>query len=580
MKFNKASFLLQILFILLIINAHSAFAQIIIDPSIDREFTKQELVPVLIYLKQQADLNKINDTWTKDQKANYTYTALKECAEKNQKNLVAFFQKNKIKFHSFFIANALRAEINKAQLIALQSFSEIKSITFDISLAISLPTADQSAIHAHTRDAEVTWGIQNIHADQVWDMGYQGQGVVVAGEDTGYKWDLDGIKEKYRGYDSTHVDHAYNWHDAIHKISPLSGDSINPCGLSSLVPCDDNGHGTHTMGTMCGHTSEYLYGVAPKAKWIGCRNMERGNGAPSTYIECFEFFLAPTDLDNKNPKPSLAPHVINNSWYCSVEEGCDPSNFEIMEQVVKNLKASGIVVVVSAGNSGNSCSTIAFPPAMFEASFTVGSYAINDTISNFSSIGPVLIDSSNRVKPNVVAPGSAVLSRVMGGGYEAWNGTSMAGPHAAGLVALIISANPKLAGNVNKIENIIESTARAIDASVECGTHQMTEYPNIMYGYGRINALAAINKTLATVDNHDINSNQDISITPNPASDYVIISSNESIGKIKIINASGKIIHQSIPLKNSLRIDTKLWQPGMYFIYIDNTKTSFKWLKI
>ena len=119
-------------------------------------------------------------------------------------------------------------------------------------------------------------------------MGIEGEGVTVAGEDTGYRWDLEGIKERYRGWKDSIVDHNYNWHDAIHTISPLASDSINPCGLNSKVPCDDNGHGTHTMGTMVGKTNEYLYGVAPKAKWIGCRNMERGNGALSTYIECFE----------------------------------------------------------------------------------------------------------------------------------------------------------------------------------------------------------------------------------------------------------------------------------------------------
>lgn len=130
------------------------------------------------------------------------------------------------------------------------------------------------------------------------------------------------------------------------------------------MPCDDDKHGTHTMGTMVGEDDENSIGVAPEAKWIACRNMDRGWGQPSTYMECFEWFLAPYDLEGENADPDKAPHVINNSWFCSVEEGCNPSNFILMEEIVKNLKASGVVVVVSAGNSGGSgCGSVTGPPA-------------------------------------------------------------------------------------------------------------------------------------------------------------------------------------------------------------------------
>ena len=66
----------------------------------------------------------------------------------------------------------------------------------------------------------------------------------------------------------------------------------NDCGLDILTPCDDIGHGTHTMGTMVATDTNVLLGVAPDAQWIGCRNMEDGWGAPNTYLECFEWFLA------------------------------------------------------------------------------------------------------------------------------------------------------------------------------------------------------------------------------------------------------------------------------------------------
>ncbi len=96
------------------------------------------------------------------------------------------------------------------------------------------------------------------------------------------------------------ADHNFNWHDSIH-----SGGGT--CGVNSVVPCDDQGHGTHTTGTTVGDDGTNQVGVAPGAKWIGCRNMDQGNGTPATYTECFQFMIAPTDLAGNNPNPTSSP---------------------------------------------------------------------------------------------------------------------------------------------------------------------------------------------------------------------------------------------------------------------------------
>src|SRR4029077_4971644 len=140
-------------------------------------------------------------------------------------------------------------------------------------------------------------GINWINAPDVWAQGFTGQGVVVGGNDTGYRWTHLALKNQYRGWDGSAADHNFNWHDSIH-----SGGGT--CGADSQVPCDDDGHGTHTMGTMVGFDGgSNQIGVAPGAKWIGWRNMDQGNGMPSTYSECFQFFIAPTDLNGNNPDP-------------------------------------------------------------------------------------------------------------------------------------------------------------------------------------------------------------------------------------------------------------------------------------
>ena len=95
------------------------------------------------------------------------------------------------------------------------------------------------------------------------------------------------------------ADHDYNWHDAIHDAYPG-----NPCPSDSPAPCDDYGHGTHTMGTMVGDDGgSNQIGMAPGARWIGCRNMDGGAGTPATYSECYQWFIAPTRIDGSDPNP-------------------------------------------------------------------------------------------------------------------------------------------------------------------------------------------------------------------------------------------------------------------------------------
>ena len=519
-----------------------------VDASLLAKTVNGQSVPFLVLLAQQADVSAARQLKTKAEKTTYVFNTLRQTAESTQGGISAFLTQKNAPHEDLFILNGIKTEGKLALINSLAQRPDVAQILDNPNIHNPGPF-EQLDGGTNSRSA-IEWGIDMINADDVWALGYRGQGVTVAGEDTGYDWTHPAIKSKYRGYDAAtdSTDHNYNWHDAIHSISPLSGDPDNPCGLDVPEPCDDYGHGTHTMGTMVGSDADNEIGVAPDARWCGCRNMERGNGSPFTYLECFQWFLAPTDMNNENPDPLKSPDVINNSWYCSEGEGCNPTNFFVMNQVVNSLRLAGIVVVVSVGNSGSGCGSVSTVPPMFEGSFSVGATAINDTIAGFSSRGPVTVDGSNRLKPNVSAPGVNVRSSVPGGGYANYSGTSMAGPHVVGLVALMISANPALAGQVDSIEQIIEQTAVPKTTDQNCGDILGTEVPNNTYGYGRVDALAAVEAAIALIPVEPSATAEpapvSVRVFPNPVGDQVKVEVRNAVGELQfeLIDLSGRLL--------------------------------------
>lgn len=539
------------------------------------KIAKNTHLDIIVVLKAKADLSDIKNIANKDLKAELVYRKLNATAKTSQRNIISYLNQKQIPYRSYFIVNAIALKADLETYKWLFAQKEVFKIYEDLPVKL-LDYKEQKTLPS-LREPTPEWGIRMIGADSVWTMGYTGEGVVIGGQDTGYSWDVSPLKTKYRGYiDEDSVNHNYNWHDAIAEISPLHNDTLtnpelNPCGLNSKIPCDDNNHGTHTMGTMVGSDNDNIIGVAPNAVWIGCRNMERGYGKPSTYIECFEWFLAPTDLDGENPDPSKAPDVINNSWGCPVMEGCNSENWEIMNEVVRNLKTAGIVVVVSAGNSGPSCSSVNSPAAMFAESFTVGATGQNDTIANFSSRGPVTVDESFRLKPDVSAPGVAVRSVVRNGSFRLFSGTSMAGPHVAGAVALMISANPALRGQVELIEEILKKTAEPKTTEQDCGDYLGSEIPNAVYGYGRINALRAVKEALKFTNVSNV-VQLDLKLFPNPASNEITLVGNaELTGTLRIFDSTGRLVYSEIlENQNFKRLNISSLDGGIYFLHLQN----------
>lgn len=412
--------------------------------------------------------------------------ALRARAQTEQADLVAWLEARGIEYRAYWISNLVWARVSQAELAALAARGDIAKIAANPEIALQLPPS-QTAASVSAMPAAIEWGVSKIRAPDVWAAGFTGQGVVIGGQDTGYQWDHPALKAQYRGWNNGSANHDYNWHDAIH-----AGAQANSCGFDRPAPCDDHGHGTHTAGTFAGDDGgANQIGVAPGARWIGCRNMAAGNGTPARYIECMQWFLAPTDLAGNNPNPDLAPDLISNSWGCDASEGCTVGNE--LAGAVDTLVDAGIFFVAAAGNDGSGCSSIFDAPATYDASFVVGSTTSSDSLSGFSSRGPV--PGSALIRPDVVAPGSSVRSSVPANGYGSMSGTSMATPHVAGAAALLMSVNPALKGHPDQVATLLRTTAATAGITdpinQACGGTPRTQWPNHMLGHGRIDVYAA-----------------------------------------------------------------------------------------
>lgn len=451
----------------------------------------QAKVEFLVYMQAQADLSGAAVLSGRKEKGAYVYGRLVEVAQRSQAPILSLFEAQGVEYRSYWVANMIWVEGDLATVQALAQNPGVARLY--ANPAVQFPQAVMEILSGpDSASAGVEWNVAKIGAPQVWAAGYSGQGAVIGGQDTGYEWGHPALKDQYRGWDGSKADHNYNWHDAIHT-------SGGRCLAESSEPCDDHGHGTHTMGTMVGDDGAgNQIGVAPGARWIGCRNMHQGVGTPATYSECYQWFLAPTDLNGQNPRPDLAPDVINNSWGCPDYEGCDQP--DILRQVVENVRAAGILAVQSAGNSGPGCGTVDVPAAIYEASFSVGNTDSEDRIASSSSRGPVFVDGSGRLKPDVSAPGSSIRSSILDNGYSILSGTSMAAPHVSGLAALMLSARPDFSGRVEDLEFFIQQSSVPVAVSVKqiCGGVSSDQTPNNTFGWGRIDARAALQAILET----------------------------------------------------------------------------------
>ena len=315
-----------------------------------------------------------------------------------------------------------------------------------------------AASYASTTTAE--WNLAAVKGPDLWALGYKGQGVVVASLDTGVDVRHPDLAAQYRGG-------ANSWYD--------------PHG-EHMTPADKDGHGTKAMSLALGRAGGgTAIGMAPDAQWVAVKIFnDAGFSRTSVMHQGLQWVLDPDgDISTDD-----APDVVNLSWAVATVNGC---NREFQDEL-ELLRASGIAVVISAGNSGPGSSKN-ISPANNPGQLSVGSVNRQSTVSTFSSRGTSACDGA--LFPVLVAPGENVkVADLSFGGmplYATVSGTSFAAPHVTGAMALLMSAVP------TATLPVLESALKA--SAVPVGTDGASSQA----GPGLIDTLAAYRAVLAGV---------------------------------------------------------------------------------
>ncbi|MCW2959716.1 MAG: serine protease [Thermoleophilia bacterium] len=377
---------------------------------------------------------------------------------------------------SMFLPNALvvTSAPGKEQAVAdaLRGVANITEVAenkkWSIPGAPDGPAGSWDAVTGGTSLApvNVAWGVEKIGAPAAWARHIDGTGVTIGIVDTGLDAAHPAIKGHYRGTaaDGSQT-HDYNWFDPFN---------------NRAVPFDDGGHGTHVGGTSAGGVEGQAIGVAPGAKLIAAKAIEgAGNNTSVATMRALQWMLAPTRTDGTSPDPTRGADVVNNSW------GNADQNDASFQETFAGLLAAGIEVVTAAGNDGPGAGTVS-PPGSYPGYISVAATNRDDKVTSFSSRGPSKFAKAGELVPNIAGPGASVPSAVPGGRYQSMSGTSMASPHLAGVVALLLQAKPQ--ATHAEILEAMNSTAVDIDRPG----------PDTAAGNGRVDVIAAIDQLNTT----------------------------------------------------------------------------------
>ena len=525
---------------ILLLACMMGFAQGCLDPLLSQEMnlrSDDEQIEVVVLMKAQYDRSQLSRRAeffpTKAERRAFVVNELKTFMEASQhdlKSTLAEMESHGLvsSVHSLWSANTLYFEATKTALLDLSERTDIETISLNVQHQW-IPDDETQKPTAATR--EVTPNITQVNADQVWELGYTGAGVVVAVVDSGVNYN--------------HLDLTDHLWDGGEEFPHHGYDIVN----DDDDPMDDKGHGTHCAGTVCGDgTAGSLTGIAPDATLM-CVKSIRGDGFGGAVN-------------------------IAGGMEWAVEHGCDlismslgmvdagTTDKEILRRTCEAVLDAGIVAIVCAGNEGNAFLQMTYPvpnnvrvpascpppyldpdqmanPGALSCVVAVGAVNYNDVAADFTSQGPVTWQDTEfgdyaynpgigLIRPDVCAPGVGIksLDYENTSGYTNMDGTSQATPCVAGIVALMLQKNPEL--TPAEICRILEETSI-----------KLTPNKSNITGVGRVDALAAVN----AVEAYDGITEQsfEAKVFPNPSSgSFTIVC--EGVKRVSVYSVDGRLV--------------------------------------
>lgn len=425
-----------------------------------REIGRNETVTVVIRLMTTAISNVQSEM---------VPCMLKNHASRSQRSLFTFLEEEKDAeiLNSFWLVNVVLAKVTVDTLYRLVNLEIVEEVfeNFEVVVPDSVKQLNQSNVQESSID--VTWGLDRIDVPEAWALGFNGSGIRVCVLDT--------------GVDTSHPDlNGKMWtDDPADPTFPGGWIEFDWAGnvVTDSIPYDSDGHGTHTSGTVLGgNTSGIAVGVAQGAWLMHGLILPGGSGSFIQCIAGMQWAIDPFDQYGNSAGEKAS--ITSMSWGAG-------GYYDEMIEPIQNMKAAGVVPVVSIGNSGEGLS---WSPGNVYESFAVGAIDEYDSVALFSSGEVIDWPASypeSYMKPDFSAPGVSVYSCVPSNGWEYWSGTSMAAPHVAGTAALVLQAN----GNMS-VDDVYEVLRIVADDLGDVGQ-------DIRFGWGVINTYNAVNLALS-----------------------------------------------------------------------------------
>ncbi|MBP5798182.1 MAG: S8 family serine peptidase [Bacteroidales bacterium] len=514
----------------------------------------QEQIKINIILNEQSDATTLSReaSWlpTQQERRTYVVETLKHQAEASQQELMGLLRE--LEQHGLvsdiqplWIVNSIRCYAAKDVIHRLEERSDVMTV-YQCEEIQEL--FDEEITRTDLGDnREIAENLLKVNVDKVWELGFTGQGVLIAIIDTGVEMSHADLQGRLWDGGTAYPHHGYDFYS------------------QDDDPSDTQGHGTHVAGTLVGTgASGTRTGVAPDAEIMVLKvfHGEDNLSEATLWVEAMQFAL---DHGANVLNMSLGQPLPNPSVKLMLRQACD------------NTLAAGVVAAVCAGNtrqlqmlapvpnniwSPGDCP----PPYLHEDQLVnaggtscvicVGAVDNNDVLGSFSSEGPSTWTDVTQfndypyisgsptqiglIRPDVCAPGVNIKSLDFNtsNGYCLKSGTSMATPMVAGTIALMLSKDPEL--TPAQIDEILENTA------IPLSSHKSNDF-----GSGRIDALAAINAVGYTgLEERGIN----VQVYPNPTHGHVSVSC-EGMSQVYVFSLDGKLIKQAESHGNECRID-------------------------